>query len=247
MTVGSCLSIEVCKQLCLIDNSFTRISSVQHNRIDQLVLTYLEKQYNPIFSGDHSFSVKPEYTFTNVLENQFFDLSFGKSLAAENEVLMNFSESLNRKADLLIIDNFPDLYFKIYRNQEKNQLMFINKFYLNNVPKGFEFINDFISVETAIEFYKKLFYSYLRNHPNGLIVFLPFPANLSPKYFFQDRSKDFAKQINKAFSNYKQIYCLDTGDVSSDDLSRKEDIHHFTQKKYMGYAQDVLKIVALQG
>lgn len=125
MSVGSCFAAFTANCLSRVDlQGFRRVSSVQHTRIDQM-LSYCVTQSVPLLKSTDTTCV-PQETFKFVSDNQFSDRLFGRSLpyGMNPEDLSHSLVAMTSGVDILLIDNFADILFRIYRNPSSGQSVY---------------------------------------------------------------------------------------------------------------------------
>ncbi|EOW9475837.1 hypothetical protein ACOCGX_002499 [Vibrio cholerae] len=233
VTIGSCLSIKVADSLC--DNfGFKRVSSSQHYRVDVYVDTFLKGKFNQFLQSDCEFEYKEEFKYANILENQMFDVGFGKSLpSSSTHQLINHKVAIESgKIDVLIIDNFADIYFKVYENKERNFKLFLNKEYFKKFDNDFIIENEFVKPEnyqTSLRDFINYFRCY---NPISEVIVINFPVNLNSN----EKVRERAMQLFNVMKSISDIKIIDPIGIYKNDLSRIDDIHHFSNRKYSQYA-----------
>ncbi|MGD8111448.1 hypothetical protein [Vibrio sp. TRT 17S01] len=237
VTHGSCLSIKVADSLVERFN-FKRVSSTQHVRTDVYVDTYIKQILDPIKSYEFHFQYKEQYKDTGLVENQIIDMKFGRSLPGKlaNADLVNHRDAIESgKIDLLLIDNFPDIYFKVYKNQIDNQKLFLNKEYFEYFDDNFVFENEFLAIDKYVESLEILIKDFKKHNPISEVVFINFPVNLNSNEFLRNRALEMYKRV----LSIPGICVIDPIGVYRHDLTIANDIHHFTPKKYRQIASTV--------
>lgn len=239
VTVGSCLAANVAHEIENLKNNFLRISSVQHNRIDQFVEIYINQIYVPLKETDLNLKVKDQYSNVNVFRNQFEDIELGKALPFNKDInsLQHPIKAIEeRNISLLLIDNYPDMFFKVYKHKEKGSKFFINKAYLEEEPSEMEFINSFLDPGTAIEMYDQLI-TYCKSFNENLItVFIHFPINLKNSTLLAQREQGFVKGVEWLKRKHNHIFEISPREITIDDLSNPKDPYHFKKNVYIEYA-----------
>jgi len=165
---GSCLSANVATNLSKIYSEWYRLSSVQHNRINQFCDIYINKKYPELKKTDLKFELSKQYSYVNTIDNQLNDVGLGKALPKKEDKLplINFFDAINfGKIDLFIFDNFAELLFKIYKHREFGTPMFINENYLTNKAVEFQFVNKFIDDDKLYNSYYNVFDFLTRKNP----------------------------------------------------------------------------------
>jgi hypothetical protein len=244
LTLGSCLSIEVAEALNLLNPKYIRKSSVQHVRIDVFVDTYIEKILNPVYRNDIRFKFKKEFSDVNVLDNQLYDACLGKSLPriGERRSLQNPIDFINTsEIHIVIIDNFPDLMFKVFIDDVNKQKIFINKGYVDNLDslEYLEFENDFLSFDKA----KKAYHTFVKFiqsiFPDIKVFFIPFPVNLKENEALQQRAKKFLSIMQDVTEKFDNTRLVPLKDLMLEDLANTNDIYHFSKKTYGVYGEEI--------
>ncbi len=76
---GSCLSANVATNLSKIYSEWYRISSVQHNRIDNFCDFYIDKKYTELKKTEMMFQLSTQYSYVHTIDNQSNVLGLGKA------------------------------------------------------------------------------------------------------------------------------------------------------------------------
>jgi hypothetical protein len=246
VTFGSCLAANVANELEGFNRNFYRISSVQHNRIDQFIETYIQKNCPPLKESDMNLKVKTQYSNVNVFRNQFEDVELGKSLPFKRDP-NSFKHPIDAikegKLYLLIIDNYPDMFFKVYKHKEKGTKFFINKAYLVEEPSTMEFINEFLDPYKAVQMYINLIQYCKRFNPNLFTIFIHFPINLKNNSVLTKRENEFIDGINKIKKEENQFFIIPPRNITVNDLSNPTDPYHFRDEVYKEYAKECEKLI----
>ncbi|MGL4600195.1 MAG: hypothetical protein ACRCVE_01555 [Plesiomonas sp.] len=242
-TIGSCLSANVGYQLKNTMSDWHRVSSVQHNRIDQFSSIYIERKTPEISLKDIDFELSEKYSYVNVIDNQIRWVGLGLSLPKEDEKipLMDIMNCINSgKVDVFIFDNFAELFFKVYRHIETSSLMFINEGYLTKKTKKFNFINAFISEDEFKESYNAVFNYITKKNPQAKIVFIPFPTTQITNNILAERSRRQIDCIRQISSTRKNIIMLEEKLITDYDLKKTDDKYHFTDLCYKTYSKELI-------
>jgi len=243
---GSCLSANVAHNLANIYSEWYRISSVQHNRVDQFNEIYLTNKYPQLVKSDLKFELSDAFSYVNTIDNQLNGVGLGKSLPRKEDrlPLINFFDAVNfGKIELFIFDNFAELLFKIYKHKTLGTPMFINEKYLTSKADEFEFVNNFITSECLIESYDSVFTHLTLKNPKAKIAFIPFPINLKNDINLTKRSQDYYSLISNLKRKHKNLYVLPNIEIKISDLVNENDIYHFNDKCYFNYSRSVLKTI----
>jgi len=244
MTVGSCLSVGVANSLKEM-GSYTRVSSVQHNRIDQFVDTLILKTLTQTTLKNNELILKSEYEHTNVIQNQVEDWGLGKSLPEKGDTLLHPSKViLEGQVDLLIIDTFPDLYFKTYYAEDKKSRLFLNEVYFENIPDNYVFDTQLMPIQEIIKNYDLLMNFVTSNNPNVKCIIINFPVNLNPKEVLRGRAMELSNSTLSLINKHENLFCIPLQGIYKSDLKNRNDIHHFTGKKYSEFALTVEGIIS---
>ncbi|WP_058961882.1 hypothetical protein [Type-E symbiont of Plautia stali] len=243
---GSCLSANIAYNLTNIYSEWCRISSVQHNRIDQFNEIYLTKKHPQLSISDLKFELSDTFSYVNTIDNQLNGVGLGKALPRKEDKLplINFFDAVNfGKIDLFIFDNFAELLFKVYKHKLLGTPMFINEKYLTSKASEFEFINSFISGECLVDSYDSVFTYLTLKNPKTKIAFIPFPINLKNDINLTKRSHSYHSLISSLKSKHKNLYILPNIEIKESDLANEKDIYHFNDKCYFNYSRSVLKTI----
>lgn len=246
MTIGSCLSANVAIQLSMINPYMCRISSVQHNRIDQFTTVYIEKKFSPLSMQDINFKLLPQYSHVNLLDNQIKKVGLGKALpnVLDKLPLIDPIEAMNSgKIKLCLVDDYAEIFFKIFYHREKNTPFFLNKHYIDGHTDDFIFQNELLNPELALESYTKFCQTLIEKNHGIIIVFIPFPVNLKKSESVNKRAIEFEKIYSQLAKNIPNCYVLNRKRISLSDLKKQTDIYHFHDKKYFSYAEEVLYLL----
>ncbi|MDC5812474.1 hypothetical protein OPW07_22365 [Vibrio europaeus] len=227
VTHGSCLSANVAERLSK-RFGYKRASSTQHIRMDAYVESYLTKSTPVFLKKDNVFKYKDKYKFTGLIENQTCDDKFGLSLPYKSELINHRVAIESGLIDLLIVDNFPDIYFKIYKSKLNGHKLFLNNEYFNVFDHSYEFVNEFLSPDEYVELLMVFINDFKKYNPLADVVFINFPVNLNDNEGVRFRAENIHYKV-KVFDFIKVI---DPIGISHDDLSNRSDIHHFTQRRY---------------
>ncbi|PLS01500.1 hypothetical protein [Neobacillus cucumis] len=245
ITFGSCLSATVANQLEVMGD-FYRVSSVQHNRIDQFMENYVYKTSSPLKEEDMGLKVKENFQYVNVFRNQFDHLELGKALPFKREQnsLMHPINAINDgNIKLLLIDNYPDMFFKVYKHKTIGSKFFINKGYLEEEPSSMEFVNKLLDPKEASELYNDLI-SYCESKNDNLItVFMHFPVNLKMNDAINKREKDFIASIEGLKEKHDQFFVISPKEITIEDLSNPKDPYHYKDETYKKYALEIKELL----
>ncbi|MFS7194301.1 hypothetical protein AB6866_10800 [Rahnella inusitata] len=242
---GSCLSASVAEQLSKIFDDWLRISSVQHNRIDQFDQIYIKKIHPALSQKDIDLTLLNEFNYVNTIDNQLLDIGLGRALPKKDDKIplnniINCIES--GKVNVFIFDNFAELLFKLYEHIELKTPMFINEKYLTKKADRFKFNNSFISTECYIESYSSVFeYISIRN-PDAKIIFLPFPTSLKNDKLLKVRNDLYLSAMDELSMKFNNLYIHPEMEISEKDLLRESDIYHFTNNCYYKIAKEIIKV-----
>ena len=235
MTFGSCLSIGVAKSLKKI-GGWKRVSSVQHNRIDQFVGAYIQKVKRPVERGTLDIVIKDKYKFTNVLQNQILGWELGKALPEKGDNLLTPMDAIKDGVDLVVFDNFPEIYFKTYSDEIGKEQLFLNQEYFMEIPKRYRIDENLLDEVRIIDYYLELIKFIRIYNPKCYFVFINFPVNLNPKKSVRDRAKLIEVFLERLLEDVDGMYIIPAQGTYRTDLSKANDIHHFTDRRYMDYA-----------
>ncbi|CNC74030.1 SGNH/GDSL hydrolase family protein [Yersinia intermedia] len=241
---GSCLSASVAEQLSKMFDNWLRISSVQHNRIDQFDQIYIKEIYPRLTKNNIGLTLLDEFNYVNTIDNQLADIGLGRALPKkEDKVPLNNILSCieSGKVDIFIFDNFAELFFKLYEHIELKTPMFINEKYLTEKADKFTFNNSFISVESYVLSYSSVFEYITSKNPGCKIIFLPFPISLKNDKNLKSRSDLYLEAINGLTSTFENIYIHSEIEISTLDLLRENDIYHFNDRAYNFLAKNIIK------
>ncbi|WP_079478050.1 hypothetical protein [Halobacillus salinus] len=247
LTVGSCLSATVADKLEQTGRYY-RKSSVQHNRIDQFMETYVYEQTPPLKEEDVNLSIKSEHARVNVFRNQFEDQELGKALPFKRDT-DSFSHPIstinNGDLDLLILDNYADMFFKVYRHKEKLSKFFVNKGYLNEEPVTLEFINELLDPSKAVSMYEDLIHFCKKKNKELATIFINFPVNLKNKEILNERENSFRIELENIREKHDNFFIIEPWEIEEMDLSNPKDPYHFTAEKYKEYSLECESLLYL--
>lgn len=243
---GSCLSANIAYQVKNIIPYWYRVSSVQHNRIDQFNQIYIKKIYPELTLKDIDLKLDHKYHYVNTIDNQIRGVGLGRSLPKTDDKIplndiIHCIES--GKIDIFIFDNFAELLFKIYKHNTLGTPMFINEGYLVEKTKLFEFINNFISIEDFKGSYENTISFITQKNPNCKIVLIPFPIINKGNPTLLERSKRQFEVMYELSKKYNNVYISDEVSIDEIDLSKSDDPYHFTDACYLKYAKNLIKTI----
>jgi hypothetical protein len=248
ITFGSCLSATVANQLEEMGNYY-RVSSVQHNRIDQFIENYIYKTTSPLQEEDLMLKVKEQFGYVNVFRNQFENSELGKALPFKREQ-SSLKHPIKARdegnIDLLFIDNYPDMFFKVYKHNTKGSKFFINKGYLVEEPQNMEFINYLLDPEEAFTYYDDLINYYESKSQNLVTVFIHFPVNLKLNNALNNREQSFIKIVDKLKEKHKSMVVIPPWEIKVENLSNPNDPYHFNDETYKKYALEIKSLLTKQ-
>ncbi|MGL4844496.1 MAG: hypothetical protein ACRC2Y_07750 [Aeromonas veronii] len=243
-SIGSCLSANVAYQMHKLIPNWYRVSSVQHNRIDQLNSIYIERKYKPLGLSDIGFELSAEYKHVNTVDNQIKGVGLGRSLPKKDDPLplIDVLDCIDfGKIDIFIFDNFAELLFKLYRHRKLNTPMFINEHYLTGKAELFVFENKFMSPIDVYESYSCVFKYISSKNPACKIVFIPFPIKLKSDEHLNVRYQEQLTVLNELKGFFNNLYIIPERDIQQSDLLRQGDIYHFNDSCYLNYARDLIR------
>lgn len=238
ITFGSCLSAETANIL-EETSSYYRLSSVQHNRIDQFMENYVYKTRVPLKAEDLHLKIKEQFSNVNVFRNQFEEVELGKALPfkRKTEDFMHPIRAIKEGIDVLIIDNYPDIFFKVYKHIEKNSKFFVNKAYLEEEPETMQFINELLDPLAAAILYKDLIEFCKKYNENLITIFINFPTNLKQNKGLDNRSQKFIEEVENINGGKRNFSIIPPWIIKEEELSNPKDPYHFTKGKYSEYAK----------
>ena len=243
-SIGSCLSANVAYQMHKLIPNWYRISSVQHNRIDQLNSIYIEQKYKPLGLSDIGFELSAEYKHVNTVDNQIKGVGLGRALPKKDDPLplIDILDCIDfGKIDLFIFDNFAELLFKLYRHKQLNTPMFINEHYLTGKAELFEFENSFMNTSDIYDNYASTFKYISNKNPACKIVFIPFPVKLKCDDKLNKRFQEQLTALSELKPQFNNLHILPERNIQLSELLRNGDIYHFNDSCYLNYAKDVFK------
>jgi len=234
LNYGSCFAGSVAHCLSEIFRTrYDRISSVQHNRIDNFVKAYVEQSESPVLLADIDFKLKPSAQL--VVDNQLSDVLLGKSLpyGLSRDKLLHPVGAVAEGVDLLLIDNFAELLFRSFKHVESNKRLYFHPDHIiGKMSEGFTLPSDRLSAETSITYYSDLLAWCRRSNPNALAIFLNFPIDMRSKSGLHDRILAF-RTASQTLTRESGFGVVDLCWPVETDF---KDPYHFTWKRYQQYA-----------
>lgn len=234
-TFGSCLSAKIADAI-VSRTSYRRISSIQHFRMDVYVDTYLLNKYEHLKKDNFNFKYKKQYEFANLIENQQDDVGLGHALPNACSLVHHRKAIESGKISLLLIDNFADIYFKVYYNKKTNHKLFLNKEYFEELDSDFSMEENFEDIDIYIEQLKVFIADFKKYNPVSEVVFINFPVNLNTNELVSERALQMARQV----ANEVDVKIVDPIGIYEHDLVKSNDIHHFNKRKYEQLSHIVL-------
>lgn len=221
-----------------------RISSVQHNRIDQFNQIYIKKIYPHLTREGIELELSAEYKYVNVIDNQIKGGGLGRSLPKKDDPLplVDIFDCIESgKINLFIFDNFAELLFKLFRHKELKTPMFINERYLTKKAILFDFENSFMNKKDVHENYLGVFKYITSKNPTCKITFIPFPVKLKGNDALCARGKEHIAILNELKKTFNNLHVIPEKEITPSDLLRDGDIYHFNDSCYFEYARDIFK------
>jgi hypothetical protein len=249
LTLGSCLSANIAIQMQEINCLFARISSVQHNRIDQFLSVHLHNEFPKLQKSDLNFELLPAYRGVNVIDNQIKGFGFGRSLPNKKDQLPLIDPVVaidSSKIKICIFDDYSEIFFKIYKHNTKQTPFFINEKYLDRKAENFTFQNELLSSEKAFESYRETCSWISKRNRNICFIFVPFPVNLKKSSFVDKRASEFDKTYEELSKKIPNCFIFPREEITEADLSKPADVYHFNDKRYFNYAQDIINKLDFQ-
>jgi len=205
-------------------------------RIDQFTSSYLNKSTLPLLSTD--FDLKPKPQHVSLIDNQLDDREIGRSLlyGLDRDNLGHPLDAINsKKVDLLLIDSFPELQFRISRHKETSKLIYFHPDHLTQPAEGFETIPGWISPSEAIKEFSCLIDSMRKENPRLVSIFINFPANGRGRDDVTARAESIQEASNK-LKQQNRCGVIDLIDIRKDEFEPKNDPYHFNRSRYDQYA-----------
>jgi hypothetical protein len=203
---------------------------------------YVYKTNSPLKEEDLNLKVKQQFQFVNVFRNQFENVELGKALPFKRKQssLMHPIDAIEEgNIHLLLIDNYPDMFFKVYKHKVKGSKFFINRGYLEEDPPNMEFINKLLDPEEAFGYYNDLV-NYCKLYNNNLItVFIHFPVNLKMSEAVNRREKSFIEEVEKLKEKHDNFFVIPPKEIRIEDLSNPNDPYHYKDETYRKYALEI--------
>lgn len=247
MTLGSCFAGSVANCLWRVSpETYQRVCSIQHTRVDQLVDAHIRCDVSPVRKAETGLVLKP--AFENVLDNQCDDILFGRSLpyGMERSDLMHPRDAIESGVDVLLVDSFADLLFRVYRNPLTNQKIYFHKDQLISNSGLFNDALDRLSPAAAIDGYLELFSAVRAHRPNACLIFLGFPVSDSKRVEIVSRTKEFQEAAQR-FWDVPGAGVVDLINLPVDDLTLETDPYHFVWPRYLQYSFMVDGLVRVLG
>jgi len=158
ITVGSCMSINTAHWLEKYFNKYQRISSTQHCRIDYLYETFVSKNNKIINRTELSIKEGKEENVELTLYNQEEP---GYAGIKKSDNLRNIIKAIKTdNPDILILDNFADIIFKLIEFKSSKQ--FLNKNYFNLDKKTMKLTKQ-LTMQEIFKYYN-LFIEFVREY-----------------------------------------------------------------------------------
>ncbi|MNV19199.1 hypothetical protein D3C71_1100530 [compost metagenome] len=235
-TVGSCLSNRVAAYM----PEAQRITSVYHNRSDQLVdlLVRGRRKLKSIEALSGQMHVEPggvgEFTAYNLLLNQSAE-GLGRHKLPHG---IPFIEAIEKVSfDLILVDNFMDLVGRLYTVDGEDVFC---SYPNGEAPEGFQ-LGERLTPQSAAENFNCLLRYLRKKQPRAMIVFLHFPVN---NYKSLER-----KQWAIAFQD--SLVVPASIDVQylrkvTPALSRGREPQHFERKVYKRYAERIHSLMLMR-
>ena len=237
MTFGSCFAAFVANCLWRL-SGMQRCCSVQHTRIDQF------NAGKPILRRETTFV--PKAPFDAVLANQFDDEAFGKSLpyGLPPNTLLHPNTAIDAGVDVLIIDNFADVLFRISRNPATGQMLYAHSEHMQVSDPNFSEPLTFIDPVAAISGYVALHNRIRERNPAAVSIFLNFPMNLKGKPKISARSEQF-ESASLSLWRTPGFGVIDLTTLELRDLNKPNDSNHFSKRRYLQYAYQVSGLIQM--
>ncbi len=236
-TFGSCFAASVADQLCRIfPANYERVSTVQHNRIDQFVGAYIHETSEPVFSMD--IIVSPIPKVASVFANQYDDVGLGRSLpyGLQPDILTHPITTIKGGCvDLVLIDPFADILFRLNRILGTKKYMYFHPSQFNSIETDYEPISTFLSPKGAAIGYVDLLNHIRKYSPDAKAVFMNFPMNLRGKQDLTERTYAFEDAVH-SIERAHNLLSVDLFDIRICDSNPIGDPYHFTSRRYRQYA-----------